>query len=162
MLQKAYNEDLPLVGPESTVLAITSNIFLNLCTGDPDGWHTLAPLTVQGKLFDSHAAEVTFKVSDHLFLQINKANAASIVGACKTRRNIPFPRWTARSERITPQADLWQGNSYTALADAHSRQRASSRPSLHPQGNQTSPRSFLGHRFRCNQRHRAPDRQLFL
>ncbi|KAN0093272.1 hypothetical protein V8E55_004056 [Tylopilus felleus] len=47
MLLKAYNEDLPLVGPES----------------DPDGWHTLAPLTVQGKLFDSHAAEVTFKLA---------------------------------------------------------------------------------------------------
>jgi len=47
MLQKAYKENLPLVGPE----------------GDPDGWHTLPPLVIQGKLFDSHSAEVTLSLA---------------------------------------------------------------------------------------------------
>ncbi|KAI9568203.1 hypothetical protein HD554DRAFT_2022523 [Boletus coccyginus] len=47
MLQKAYKENLPLVGPE----------------GDPDGWHSPPPLTIQGKLFDSRTAEVTFSLA---------------------------------------------------------------------------------------------------
>ncbi|KAF9234229.1 hypothetical protein BU15DRAFT_90063 [Melanogaster broomeanus] len=44
MVQKAYKENLPLVGPE----------------GDPDGWHVLPSVTVQGKVFDSRSVEVAF------------------------------------------------------------------------------------------------------
>ncbi|KAG8213462.1 hypothetical protein J3R82DRAFT_11980 [Butyriboletus roseoflavus] len=47
MLQKAYKEGLHLVGPE----------------GDPDGWHTLPPLIIQGILFNSHPAEVTLNLA---------------------------------------------------------------------------------------------------
>ncbi|KAF8123480.1 hypothetical protein EV363DRAFT_1228821 [Boletus edulis] len=47
MLQKAYKENLPLVGPE----------------GDPDGWHTLPPSTIQGKLFDSRTVEATLSLA---------------------------------------------------------------------------------------------------
>ncbi|KAH0832895.1 hypothetical protein J3R83DRAFT_11847 [Lanmaoa asiatica] len=63
MLQKAYKENLPLVGPEGTVFAVTGFIDLNLNTGDPDGWHTLPPLNIQGTLFDSHTAEVTLSLT---------------------------------------------------------------------------------------------------
>lgn len=66
MLQKAYKEGLHLVGPEGTVFAITNFIYFNLHAGDPDGWHTLPPLTIQGTLFNSHTAEVTLSVSDYL------------------------------------------------------------------------------------------------
>ncbi|KIJ12780.1 hypothetical protein PAXINDRAFT_117723 [Paxillus involutus ATCC 200175] len=44
MLQKAYKEGLPLIGPE----------------GDPDGWHVLYPITIQGKIFDLRQVEVVF------------------------------------------------------------------------------------------------------
>ncbi|KAF9234224.1 hypothetical protein BU15DRAFT_79246 [Melanogaster broomeanus] len=47
MMQKAYNENLPLVGPE----------------GDPDGWHVLPSVTIHGKIFDSRSVEVTFSLA---------------------------------------------------------------------------------------------------
>ena len=66
MLQKAYKENLPLVRPEGTVFVVHNYICLDLYIGDLNGWHTLPPLTIRGKLFDSHTAEATFSVSDPL------------------------------------------------------------------------------------------------
>ncbi|KAH7884480.1 hypothetical protein F5I97DRAFT_1929339 [Phlebopus sp. FC_14] len=42
MVQKAYKEGLPLVGPE----------------GDPDGWHVAPPVTIAGTIFDKRSVEV--------------------------------------------------------------------------------------------------------
>lgn len=41
MLQKAYRENLSLVSPDATVIGMPRFIYLNLHTGNPDGWHTL-------------------------------------------------------------------------------------------------------------------------
>lgn len=65
MLQKAYKENLPLVGPEGISSETLGSIIYQFHIGDPDGWHTLPPLVIQGKMFDSHSAEVTLSVSDH-------------------------------------------------------------------------------------------------
>ncbi|KIJ67028.1 hypothetical protein HYDPIDRAFT_109020 [Hydnomerulius pinastri MD-312] len=42
MIQKAFKENLPLVGPE----------------GDPNGWHALPTVTIQGTIFESRSIEV--------------------------------------------------------------------------------------------------------
>ncbi|KAF9229857.1 hypothetical protein BU15DRAFT_24320, partial [Melanogaster broomeanus] len=46
MLQKAYRENLPLIGPE----------------GDPDGWHVLPSVTIHGKIFHTRSVEVVLSV----------------------------------------------------------------------------------------------------
>ncbi|KAH7928056.1 hypothetical protein BV22DRAFT_1005674 [Leucogyrophana mollusca] len=43
MIQKAYKENLPLVGPD----------------GDPEGWHVLPPIQLKGTLFDSKSVDVS-------------------------------------------------------------------------------------------------------
>lgn len=45
--QLAYQAHSPLVGPD----------------GDPDGWHTLAPVKIQGIVFSSRSVEVMYTVS---------------------------------------------------------------------------------------------------
>ena len=100
MFQNAYEENLPLVGPEGTVFAMHNYICLNLHIGDLDGWHTLPPLTIRGKLFDSHATEATLSVSDPLLRRINKTNIVFTVGPCETCKNIPISQMhhTGRSD----------------------------------------------------------------
>ncbi|KAF9234223.1 hypothetical protein BU15DRAFT_65891 [Melanogaster broomeanus] len=51
MLQKAYRENLPLVGPE----------------GDPDGWHVLPSVTIHGKIFHTRSVEVVLSPSQFAF-----------------------------------------------------------------------------------------------
>ena len=90
MFQNAYKDNLPLVGPEGTTVFAVHN-YICLYIGDlRDGWHTLPPLTIRGKLFDSHTAEVTFSVSGPLLRRINKANIAFTIGPCETCKNIPI------------------------------------------------------------------------
>ncbi|KAG9314824.1 hypothetical protein JVU11DRAFT_3917 [Chiua virens] len=57
MLQKAYKENLPLVGPEGEMSEILNFLCLMARAGDPDGWYSLPPLMIQGKLFDSRITE---------------------------------------------------------------------------------------------------------
>ncbi|KAF9223898.1 hypothetical protein BS17DRAFT_795942 [Gyrodon lividus] len=47
MIQKAFKENLPLVGPQ----------------GDPDGWHVLPPIAIQGKIFDSRFVQVALSLA---------------------------------------------------------------------------------------------------
>ena len=150
MLQKAYNENLSLVGPEGRECALIRVICLNFYAGDPDGWHSVPPLTIQGKFFGSHTAEVTLSVSHHHFRRIKKVNITFTACPRETCKNTTI---SPMSELTALQADLWSRDSHTALADPHRRRRTSPRPTLDPQGNQTSPRSFLGHRVGCHHRH---------